>query len=312
MSRNTFAPKGNEGPTRIFVTASGGEPGAARRWGRYVAALLLALVALPALAADARAPVLPGLQDDLAEMARRGTEDLPALAGHEPVYFVVGRRHDTSARFQFSFRYRMFDDDGVVVRWLRPLAGMHIAYTQTSLWDLSDDSKPFRDTSYKPSILWHWRGGPRVGQRYGWQLDAGFEHESNGRDTELSRSINIAFLKPEYRRYISARRYAGIGVKAYRYIDREENPDISDYRGYADWQFLLGRDDGWLLRTTIRRGSARHGSIQTELSYPLRRQIFADTGGYIFLQHFNGYGETLLDYDVRRDAQLRFGFAIVR
>ena len=34
--------------------------------------------------------------------------------------------------------------------------------------------------------------------------------------------------------------------------------------------------------------------------------------GYMFLQHFNGVGETLLDYNIKREAQLRFGFAIVR
>ena len=271
-------------------------------------AFTLAIGQSPTLGAQ----TIPGLEDGIADLARRGTEGLPALASHEPVYFVVGRRDDTSARFQFSFRYRMFDEEGVVVRWFRPLAGMHFAYTQTAVWDLSDDSKPFRDTSYKPALLWHWRGGPQIGQRYGWQLDAGFEHESNGRDTDLSRSINIAFVKPEYRRYIAQRRYAGFGVKAYNYIDRDENPDIADYRGHADWILFLGRDDGWLLKSTIRRGASGHGSIQTELSYPLRRPFFSDTGGYIFVQHFNGYGETLLDYNVRRDAEFRFGFAIVR
>lgn len=276
---------------------------------RLTAVAGLLLIGLLPLRAPAQAP---DFEDGIADLARRGTEGLPALSGHEPVYFVFGRRSGSSARFQFSFRYRMFDDESIVVDWLRPLAGMHFAYTQTSLWDLSGDSKPFRDTSYKPSILWHWRGGPQVGQRYGWLLDAGFEHESNGRELDRSRSINILFLKPEYRRYISTRRYAGVGVKLYQYLDREENADIADYRGHADWQLFLGRDDGWLIKSTIRRGSAKHGSLQAEISYPLRRPFFADTGGYFFIQYFNGYGETLLDYDLRHPAQTRFGFAIVR
>jgi phospholipase A1 len=271
--------------------------------------LTLALLVVPALSARA---VTVTSEDGIADLAHRGTEGLPALSSHEPVYFIVGRRDETSARFQFSFRYRMFDDESVIVRWFRPLAGMHFAYTQTSLWDLSGESKPFRDTSYKPSLLWHWRGGPRIGDRYAWRLDAGLEHESNGRDEDRSRSINIAYLKPEWRTYIAPRRYAGLAVKTYGYLDREENADISSYRGHADWLAFLGRDDGWLLKSTIRRGAAGTGSVQTELSYPLRRPFFADTGGYIFLQHFNGVGETLLDYNVRRKAQMRFGFAIVR
>lgn len=271
-------------------------------------ALAACLLAAPLLAHA----VPPTDEDGIADLARRGTEGLPALSSHEPVYFILGRRDDTTARFQFSFRYRMFDDESLVVDWFRPLAGLHFAYTQTSLWDLSGESKPFRDSSYRPALLWHWRGGPRVGKRYAWRLDAGFEHESNGRDADLSRSINILYLDPEWLTYISPLRFAGVGVKAYTYLDREENADIVRYRGYADWHLFIGRDDGWLLKTTIRRGEANAGSIQTEWSYPLRRPFFADTGGYIFVQHFNGYGETLLDYNVRRKAQMRFGFAIVR
>jgi hypothetical protein len=52
-----------------------------------------------------------------------------------------------------SFKYRLFD------RWVgfgqdRPwLSGLYFGYTQNSLWDLSAQSKPFRDTSYRPSLF---------------------------------------------------------------------------------------------------------------------------------------------------------------
>ena len=43
-----------------------------------------------------------------------------ALGFHEPTYFLVGGKDPVSARFQFSFRYRIFDDQGVVAERHRP------------------------------------------------------------------------------------------------------------------------------------------------------------------------------------------------
>lgn len=267
---------------------------------------------LLALDSETTAPFRDDGVAALATAGRLAGAPSPALSGYEPTYFLLGRRDTTSARFQFSFKYRLFDDDSAVVRWLPPLYGLHFAYSQTSLWDLTGESKPFRDTSYRPALIYHWQGGAPVGDQRAWRLYAGVEHESNGRDEARSRSINIAFVHPEWRFPFAQRRYAGLGIKLFGYLDREENDDITRYRGHANLQLLLGKEDGWLWRSTIRRGSAGVGSIQNELSYPLRRPFFADTGGYVFLQHFNGFGETLLDYNVRRAGQLRIGFAIVR
>ena len=57
-------------------------------------ALAACLLAAPLLAHA----VPPTGEDGIADLARRGTEGLPALSSHEPVYFILGRRDDTTAR----------------------------------------------------------------------------------------------------------------------------------------------------------------------------------------------------------------------
>ena len=80
--------------------------------------------------------------------------DEPALSANEPMYFVVGGGGGATARFQLSFKYRLFDPDSHPVQWIPFLSRLHFGYTQTSIWDLGANSSPFRDTSYRPSLFW--------------------------------------------------------------------------------------------------------------------------------------------------------------
>ncbi len=234
----------------------------------------------------------------------------PVLSANEPMYFVVGGNGGLSARFQLSFKYRLFDSDSLPVAWLPQLGNLYFGYTQNSLWDLGANSAPFRDTSYRPSFFWQsasrGEGGmPAV-------LRAGYEHESNGKDGVNSRSINTLFVQPVWRAGFSDGRTFIFAPKVYGYLEKSDNPDIQNYRGHVDWNFRYGDDDGWLLAAQLRRGRAGHGSALLDLSYPLRQRLFSRTGGFVHFQLFNGYGETLLDYDQSHGTQARVGFSIVR
>jgi outer membrane phospholipase A len=241
------------------------------------------------------------------------TAEEPALSANEPMYFVIGDRGGLNARFQFSFKYRIFDSDSFPVAWFPPLVGLNFAYTQSSIWDLGANSAPFRDTSYRPSFFWQ---GTTFGKGVMPDLvRAGYEHESNGKDGENSRSINMLFAQPVWRTEFSDGRALVFAPKVYTYIDKADkadNSDIQHYRGYADWNLRYGREDGWLLATQLRHGTAGYGSAQLDLSYPLRKPLFARTGGFLHLQLFEGYGESLLDYNTERSSQIRLGFSIVR
>lgn len=234
----------------------------------------------------------------------------PPLSANEPMYFVVGARNGANARFQLSFKYRLFDEEGVVVRHAPWLRNFHFGYTQTSLWDLGAASKPFHDTSYRPSLFWQWRSADRDGWPRLWR--AGYEHESNGKDGVNSRSIDTLFVQPIWVSGSEDETRFVFAPKFYGYLDKMDNPDIPTYRGYADWYFRYGREKGWLATALLRRGAGGYTGTQLDLSYPLREPVFSRVGGFLHFQLFSGYGESLLDYNLRRDTQVRVGFSIVR
>lgn len=244
--------------------------------------------------------------------AGAGAVEASALGYHEPMYFLVGGRNPTSARFQVSFRYRLLGDHGVVAEQYSAASGLYAAFTQTSLWDLQSDSKPFRDTSFRPSLFYRWRlSDPPSGAYLG--VDGGYEHESNGRDNHDSRSIDTLFLRGEVRHYFAdGRTYFGVAPKLWTYLDKDDNPDIARYRGHGELGLRLGRDDGLILAALLRQGTAGKSATQLDLSYPLRRSIFSGVGAFVHLQYFNGYGQTLMDYNHSTGSQLRLGISLVR
>ena len=232
------------------------------------------------------------------------------LSAHEPMYFLLGSRQGTSARFQLSFKYRLFDDDSGWGKDRPWLTSLYFAYTQNSFWDLSAQSKPFRDTSYRPSVFWQWQ---RTDDKT-W-IDAariGLEHESNGRGGFDSRSMNTFFVQPVWRWKLDDARAFTFEPRFQGYLEKGDNPDIQKYRGYVDWRARLGREDGLILATNLRVGSSGRGSVQLDASFPSREELFGRFGGHWHLQYFNGYGEDILGYSQKRDAQIRIGFSIVR
>jgi outer membrane phospholipase A len=233
----------------------------------------------------------------------------PPLSENDPMYFIVGARDGYSARFQLSFKYRLFDTGTGFGRDQPWLSGFYFGYTQNSLWDLSSDSKAFRDTSYRPQLFWKWDRSDE--KTFIDSLRIGFEHESNGRDGDRSRSINTAFIRPEWHHSLADGHDLQFTPKLYRYLNKDENPDIEQYRGHVDWRLRYDAAGEWVATLVARRGTVGKGSFLLDLSKRARDLRFGPVGGYFHLQYFTGYGEDILDYNVRRKSQLRIGFAIV-
>ena len=235
-----------------------------------------------------------------------------AVSVYEPVYFIVGGDGGLNAKFQISLRYQLFDGSGALARRLPWIDDLYLSYSQTSLWDLGNLSKPFRDSSYRPRLFFanydlarFFDGRLRVG------VESGFGHESNGKEEEDSRSFNMLYARPT----LTLGDPAGLRFFAapliHNYISDGENPDLKDYRGYVDWVFGFGAKGGLDFWTTLRKGRrSDYGSIEANVSYPLAKLSSGDLTGWLTLQYFVGYGESLLDYNRKLDSQWRLGIAV--
>jgi outer membrane phospholipase A len=235
------------------------------------------------------------------------------ISAYEPIYFLVGT-DPAKSKFQVSFKYRFFNPDSDLAESQPWVKGFHFGYTQTSFWDLASSSAPFEDTSYKPELYWNSKNIVSSGSTLkGFFIRTGFQHESNGKDGESSRSTNYLYVQPIL---IFYRGIGGYGLqvapKIWTYVanDDETNPDLNDYRGYFDLELKFGKADSWVLAGSFGWAS-QGGSAQLDLTYPLHRFLFNALDFYLHIQYANALAESLIDYTERTHA-LRLGFSIIR
>lgn len=229
------------------------------------------------------------------------------IYGYEPIYFILGTY--PGAEFQFSLKYKLFD---LQSQW-DPLAHAYIAYTQTSFWDLFNQDPSFYDTSYKPSGFLYY---PDIFRRNRFQLDlqGGAEHESNGRGGTGERSLNTLYLQPTARFDLPAHLELTLQPRAWFYFNLgSNNPDMADYRGYADLLAALTwtAPQGWekvQFATKFRIGDeGSHAGLQFDLRFNLPPILHFNP--IIQLQYFTGYGQTLRQYNQHSSA-FRAGLCI--
>lgn len=235
------------------------------------------------------------------------------ISFYRPIYFLVGTDPEES-KFQISFKYQFFNPEKPLATKHPWVQGFHLAYTQTSFWDLASESAPFEDTSYKPELFFL---SPNLRKKRstvrGLFLKTGLRHESNGRGGEFSRSTNTAYLESIMLFYNTSSK---IGVRfaprlwSYFFNDDETNPDLADYRGYFNLGITIGKADSLVVDGNF--GWAAEGpSAQVDLTLPLHAIFFDHLDLYLQVQYVNSLAESLLDYTNRTQA-LRIGFAIVR
>lgn len=235
------------------------------------------------------------------------------FSAHEPIYFLMGTPRP-AAKFQFSFKYRVLNDGGPLARHLPALRGLNIAYSQRSLWDIRANSSPFYDSSYMPELM-HESLAAGTGKHEGFTwlgYQVAVQHESNGRSGEFSRSLNTIYFRPlmvfgdpeGWRLILVPKVFAYLG-------DLNDNSSIKIYRGYSELRAVFGRANRLSVSVTGRVGERfSRGSLQVDASYPTEF-LTGNFAVYLHLQHWSGYGESLLSYD-RWSTATRAGFSLTR
>ncbi|MFK7962447.1 MAG: phospholipase A [Burkholderiaceae bacterium] len=221
-----------------------------------------------------------------------------AVYRHEGNFIIAGGSPDTTAKVQVSLKVR--------------LAGrVFFGYSQTNLWDISRASLPFRDTTHRPSLFYYGEQQPlfTVGA---YRHVYGVEHNSNGRDELDSRSLNQLFYRSELSYGDQRLRHWQFAAKVFAYVGKgDENQDIDDFRNHAEFRLRNTKPNGADYSIWWRPGKGGKGSGAIEFSTGLRK-LGWDVPGFLMVQLFAGYGETLLDYNRREQPQLRVGYRLDR
>ena len=206
---------------------------------------------------------------------------------------------NTEIKFQLSVKaplsYGVFDGYG----------DLWVAYTNTSWWQAyNDNSAPFRETNHEPEVFFTF---PMESKILGMDLNLitlGFSHQSNGRSGNLSRSWNrlyanfvmtkdnfVLSVKPWWRVPESEKPIDPVTGETTS-AEGDDNPDIYNYMGYGELGLAYKLDKhtvSVMMRNNLRKDN--RGALQLDWSFPINDRF----KGYV--QYFNGYGESLIDYD---------------
>ena len=203
------------------------------------------------------------------------------------------------AKYQISFKVPM------LTGWLDDRTTLWFGYTQRSFWQVynQDESAPFRETNYEPEVFLRHQTNVNLGPLTLSGLTIGVNHQSNGQSEPRSRSWNrvVAGAAVTYDRWLFAvRPWYRIPESA----SEDDNPDIEKYLGYANYNIVykLAEDRTFSLQLMNNLRSDNRTSVEFGYSFPIGDTIKG------FFQYYNGYGESLIDYNHRIE---RFGLGIM-
>ncbi|MAD73910.1 MAG: phospholipase [Rheinheimera sp.] len=275
----------------------------------------LLCLALPVLASDALDKRLKAEQWDEYEpftlLPHESNFLLPVsyvdgIAGTISRDGVSAPADNLEAKFQLSLKTplwtKIYKDKGY----------LFFAFTQLAYWQAynSEVSSPFRENNYEPELILmlpHYQNYEEAASRI---ISLSLSHQSNGRSGELSRSWNRLKLS-----WVTSIGNVFINFEPwYRFNEREktsvddpkgdDNPDITKYMGWFELSAAYKQGDAtWrmMMRNNLR--SDNKGALRLSYSRPFNRHI------RLYVELFNGYGESLIDYD-RSVSRFGIGFEL--
>jgi phospholipase A1 len=241
----------------------------------------------------------------LDKLDNRETEDtmnqyaksLYNIKAHEANYFLpMSYRYDdnyvatnghktkrSETEFQFSVKFDIASG----------LLGFNevysVAYTQKSFWQAYTDSAFFRESNYNPEFFVIFPTPELNDERLIKAIRLGVAHESNGRGGDKERSWNYlsGSLFFQYKMLLTELKLWARLPDAHDY-----NPDLIDYRGHGHIKFMLPYKKHFF-DVKLRHNFKNKGSTEVNYSYP----VFGRDDLFLYVKLFNGYGESLIDYD---------------
>ena len=211
------------------------------------------------------------------------------LKAYEPIYVLWTHdfkskedRKRNELKFSFSLeRPMLYDFFGLDEK-------ISLAYTQTSWWQVTQDSMPFRESNYQPEIFMQI---PISSFDFIEYAKFGLMHESNGKDGANSRSWNKAYAE-------TSLNFGNLSITPriwHSFYFDATNDDIRRYMGHGELKlsYDYARQNFALkLRNNLKFNADNKGAVQFDWFFP----IF-NSGFYGYLQYFSGYGESLADYN---------------
>ena len=209
------------------------------------------------------------------------------------------QRKTNEAQFQLSLKVPL------IINMFDTTADLYVAYTQNSYWQVYDagHSRPFRETNYMPELFVEWQPDMDLGFSILDKTRLSFIHQSNGRDIGYSRSWNRTELMAQFRNdnFIYGvniwDRWNEDAKTSLSDTNGDDNPDLEDYIGkqkifakyqYNHYEFSLEHQND-MFNYNIHKGNTIF-----DITLPTPSDNFN-----LFIRYFYGYGESLIDYDVK-------------
>ena len=211
----------------------------------------------------------------------------PNQAPFDPA--VDGTIEEPEVKFQISIKFPITDE------LFGDRMTLYAAYTNQSYWQAynDDDSHPFREANHEPELF--------LAMLNDWQVSGftnkvnmvGISHQSNGQSGDQSRSWNriyAEFIFEKNNFYLSFKPW----IRVEPPNQEDDNPDILHYMGHGELRMAYASNRHTVaVRLRNNLEADNKGAVEFNWSFPMSRRA------KWFIQYFDGYGESLIDYDAR-------------
>ena len=193
-------------------------------------------------------------------------------------------------KFQFSVKFPILE------KILGGENSLQFAYTNLSFWQAYNDNEsyPFRETNHEPEVFFIFVNDWEIFGMKNRLIQLGIVHQSNGRSAGQSRTWNRVYADMIFQHndfYLSFKPWYHLAATD---SAKDENPDIDKFYGHSEIRAAYAggtHTASIMLRNYLEHPS--YGALEINWSFPMTKRV------KWFVQYFNGYGESLIDYNVR-------------